>query len=268
MASSLEYGRIEAGDIAAAGSGDSSSGAPLSVTKDISVPGFFAQGLRPKAAHNSIFVAWILRTFGQENLRSQGGVIDIAGGNGGLSFDLSVRFGISCTVVDPRDITLSTILRRRMKKITEKRTLGCYFHEKMPEHLRAEPDDGLVLDEVEEAVRDESRLPFGHIRERFELPLTSDTALQVAVQNADLIVGMHPDSAACDIVDAAIHFNKPFAVLPCCVFPELFHDRFIGSKPVRSYNDLVQYIKAKDSSIQELELPFIGKNKVLFKLKQ
>ena len=34
-----------------------------------------------------------------------------------------------------------------------------------------------------------------------------------------VVVGMHPDQATDAIVDFALQAGKPFAVIPCCVFP-------------------------------------------------
>ena len=34
----------------------------------------------------------------------------------------------------------------------------------------------------------------------------------------ELIIGMHPDQATEPIVDMALKYLKPFAVVPCCVF--------------------------------------------------
>ena len=33
------------------------------------------------------------------------------------------------------------------------------------------------------------------------------------------VIGLHPDEATEAIVDCALAHNKPFAVVPCCVFP-------------------------------------------------
>jgi len=48
---------------------------------------------------------------------------------------------------------------------------------------------------------------------------------------------MHPDQATESIVDFALHFNKPFAVIPCCVFPRLFPNRFVVKRTVVSSQD-------------------------------
>lgn len=53
------------------------------------------------------------------------------------------------------------------------------------------------------------------------------------------------------IVDAANAFGKDFAVVPCCVFPELFPHRFLtpttdGPRtPVVSTEDFIVYLKHK-----------------------
>ena len=36
----------------------------------------------------------------------------------------------------------------------------------------------------------------------------------------ELIIGMHPDQATESIVNMAIKYQKPFAVVPCCVFSQ------------------------------------------------
>ena len=49
---------------------------------------------------------WMVRTFGEELLRSGGGVLDIAGGKGEMAFELTNLNDIPCTVIDPRPMDL------------------------------------------------------------------------------------------------------------------------------------------------------------------
>ena len=42
---------------------------------------------------------------------------------------------------------------------------------------------------------------------------------------------MHPDQATGSIVEFAMENHKPFAVIPCCVFPRLFPNRFVRDPP-------------------------------------
>ena len=61
--------------------------------------------VRPNsAARHQRFVSWLVETYGIERLRSGAGVLDVAGGAGGTSFELAFRRGVPCTVVDPRPI--------------------------------------------------------------------------------------------------------------------------------------------------------------------
>ena len=53
------------------------------------------QELKPiiKSQPNFVFASWLCFMYGQKNLRKGSGVIDIAGGNGLLSFELTCRYG-------------------------------------------------------------------------------------------------------------------------------------------------------------------------------
>ena len=66
-------------------------------------------------------------------------------------------------------------------------------------------------------------------------------------------------------MDFAQRMRKPFALVPCCVYSESFPRRRLpDGRLVRSYEDLVQYVLAKDPGVQVKELPFEGRNKVLW----
>ncbi|GMF47250.1 unnamed protein product [Phytophthora fragariaefolia] len=88
------------------------------------------------------------------------------------------------------------------------------------------------------------------------------------VEQASLLLGMHPDEATDSIFDVAIKFNKPFAVVPCCVFGQKFDRRLANGSKVMSYENLVEYLTAKHPDIEKAFLPFDGKNLVLFRRPQ
>src|SRR3546814_15210410 len=70
------------------------------------------------------------------------------------------------------------------------------------------------------------------------------------------------------ILDFALANNKPFAVVPCCVYSRCFPKRVDeNGKPVRSYDEFIQYLKKKDDSICSVQLDFEGKNELLYSLK-
>ena len=88
-----------------------------------------------------------------------------------------------------------------------------------------------------------------------------------AIQNTDLLVGLHCDGAAEYIVDFALKFNVSFAIMPCCTCSKDFPNRKLNGRLVKSYDDLVAYLKAKDSRIKEetiTSFPAGSKNKVLY----
>ena len=58
-----------------------------------------------------------------------------------------------------------------------------------------------------------------HIQERFDPSWCSRHS--DLLNRVSLIAAMHPDEATEEIVDTAVQMRKPFAVVPCCVFPKL-----------------------------------------------
>eukprot|EP00793_Prasinoderma_coloniale_P002864 PRCOL_00002346-RA len=87
---------------------------------------------------------------------------------------------------------------------------------------------------------------------------TPDEALST-LERTRLVVGFHPDQATEAAVDLALALRVPFAVVPCCVFPSLFpHRRTREGKPVASYDEFVEYLRAKVAGVRTAELPFGG----------
>ena len=82
---------------------------------------------------------------------------------------------------------------------------------------------------------------------------------------ASLVVGMHPDEATDAIVDACVATGKPFAVVPCCVFPESHPERRSATGgAVRTYEEYVDFLAGKHAGIERAELPIAGRSTVLF----
>ena len=99
-------------------------------------------------------------------------------------------------------------------------------------------------------------------------PLEVPTAAEAwrVLREASMVVGMHPDAAAEAIVDYGLASGKPFALVPCCVYSEMFPKRKDASgRRVTNYEQLVAYLVAKDPSrIRVATLPFEGKNRVVY----
>lgn len=122
---------------------------------------------------------------------------------------------------------------------------------------------------------------------------SENTRLTQALQSSSILFGVHADQATEAIVDAALALGKPFAVVPCCVFKaehrkikvvkktadEMVVKKGIEEeteesrkmeddmeeKVVSTYEELLQYLQAKHPSIQRGELPFFGRNIVLYR---
>jgi hypothetical protein len=205
-----------------------------------------------KESRASRFVEFLVDEFGHDFLSSTlTGVLDVAGGAGGVAFELAVRRGIPCTVVDPRPLKLNAKQRRTLafrraaldrvgpewRAISPfARAMSARFAARAPSHCQAWFDDAFCQTE------------------------------QVLVEGASVLVGMHPDQATDAIVDAAVRMGKPWAVVPCCVFPTQFpHRRTPSGEPVRSYNQLCSYLEAKVAGTRSLTLDaFEGRNRVIF----
>lgn len=63
------------------------------------------------------------------------------------------------------------------------------------------------------------------------------------------------------IVDAALKYGRPFAVVPCCVFPRLFPHR----PEVRTTAAFCDYLLRKGAGLEVGFLPVVGRNKVIFR---
>ncbi len=260
-----------------------------------------------KTQHNLIFAAWLVATYGQVFLRSRGGVLDVAGGQGLLSFELGVRYGVKSTVVDTRSPpTLKGILRRRMRVIQRQRMraseagggeadaeetaqtrdpLMAFVRRSI--HVPA--DDGVFSPLVTACLEGEVDLPYEYVQGTFPLAQpAADVGEKTSARDcpdidaqsgvASIIVGMHADQATELIIDSALALGVPFAVVPCCVFKHTFPHRMIAGAvgdmaaeagaptQVATYSQYIQYLQAKCGSIRSAQLPFLGRNIVLYVL--
>ena len=183
-----------------------------------------------KAGHHAraaVFSEWLQKTYTAETLR-EGGVMDVAGGRGDVSFELHTKLRIPCTLIEPRP--------RKLNRGQHK-------------YCKANPSAELSM---------QMQVEFGPTL--FENP-----EYQKRFSNCSLVVGMHPDQATDAIVDNAISHGRPFAVVPCCVFSHEFPQRRTPKgSPVQSYEDLGEYLVAKHPKATTAFLPFVGRNQVIY----
>jgi hypothetical protein len=85
-------------------------------------------------------------------------------------------------------------------------------------------------------------------------------------RNCSAIVGLHPDQATEAIVDFALFHNKPFAVIPCCVYAKEFPKRKLADGTlVSTYELLIKYLLCKHKEIKTFKLDEMnGPNLILY----
>mmetsp|Transcript_12468 Transcript_12468/g.31396 ORF Transcript_12468/g.31396 Transcript_12468/m.31396 type:complete len:392 (+) Transcript_12468:58-1233(+) len=201
-------------------------------------------------------------------------ILDVAGGRGEVSARLTMCHTQRVVMVDPRPADIVDCFERIvLPKIPNK------WQRRLEEQRKGNPD--FVQNKVESRFQqlvttfDSPKIMFDMKDDNIPVPTPlgsrSDLIeLQAAVQHATLIVGLHADGATEAIVDAALKYNKPFVVVPCCVFPNFFPMRrlIIDQKdggppqtiPVRSHEQFCTYLHQKDPRFVMEELPFEGRN--------
>lgn len=186
---------------------------------------------KAKSLRAKIFASWLVDEFGFDLLKQNDGVLDVAGGKGQLSIELSVlASGVQCTVIDP-------FIRGRSAE-------GTFLPNK--ESKRIKKGNGMIPQ---------------HIPQYFMKNEESNNL----IARCSCVVGLHPDQPTEDIVDLALLHGKPFACIPCCVYPGLFTMRRLANgKFVQSYEDFIEYLLEKDCRLETTTLNFMGKNRVIY----
>ncbi|KAL7533702.1 hypothetical protein ACHAXR_008622 [Thalassiosira sp. AJA248-18] len=189
-----------------------------------------------KSKRHKIFAHWLIDTFGKERLSRGTGVIDVAGGNGMISQTLA-EMGIRSSLLDPNP--RCETLNDNTDEQSKHPPFGV-----IPHPLNG---DGQDLTSREDDI--------GNI-----------------INNCSLLCGLHPDQATEPIVTLALRLNVPFAIAPCCVMPSLFPNRTqrrFNNDPVRSYSAFCHYLldmaPSGDDEFEVAYLPFVGRNKVIYR---
>ena len=210
-------------------------------------------------------------------------ILDVAGGKGELSARLSLCHSLHVVMVDPRPADIESVyMNSVVPKLPEKWQKSI--------NVRLQQSSTFVQDELAERFA-QLVMPFTAPSHNITTPAGEDdienqfqdATLHAAVSNASLIIGLHADGATEAIVDAALHYHKPFVVVPCCVFPNLFRDRYItvpisdtpdesgqstneGRKqvPVRTHDQFCTYLLDKDPRFVREVLPFEGRNDAIW----
>lgn len=228
------------------------------------------------------FAAFIVEIFGLELLQS-GCLVDVAGGRGDTSWELALKWSIRCCIIDPQRLRLSKhrqniVLCRSCtanavcssENTTSSNFVSMDFE--VYETIESEGGDAAAIatttigQEVEVDMIELERC-MGITQER-RLFVAEDKCLDL-IQTASLLIGLHADEATETIVDVALDTGKPFAIVPCCVFPTLFpHRRMATGEHVRTLESFLVYLQSKHPNIQRAVVPnlFPPNNIVLYKL--
>ena len=99
------------------------------------------------------------------------------------------------------------------------------------------------------------------------IPRIRASTIADAVRAASVLVAMHPDQATDLVFETALALNKPFAVVPCCVFADANPHRVLANgAPVRTYDEMLEYYQAKAPDVRRARLAFEGRREVLYRL--
>jgi Methyltransferase domain len=213
-------------------------------------------GARNQDRHK-LFVKWLLDRFdhlvyGDSSMH----VLDVAGGKGEVSARLCMCHQLQVVMVDPRPADIVNCFESLvLPKIPKK------WQQRL-EAQRLENSD-FVKHTVGKRFRQ-------RVTTFDDSTLAESTELQNDVEQALLLIGLHADGATEAIVDAALKYQKPFVVVPCCVFPTLFIHRQVMDpatntmRQVRSHDQFCMYLLAKDPRFQFEILPFEGRNAAIW----
>lgn len=185
-----------------------------------------------KSMRARLFAGWLIERYGNELLQKGSGVLDIAGGKGKLSIELSLQGKIPCTIIDP-------LIRKHGKRLNPREA----------KRIRKEqaPHPNLVSQEFNAT--------------------TFPDEYPDLIANSSMLIGIHPDEPTEDILDLALKYQKPVAIVPCCVFPGFFPLRVLScGTAVRTYDQFLDYLLSKDDRLKLETLPFEGRNKVIYLL--
>jgi len=263
---------------------DCNTGSVDSETKPITVPVLkksTVSGRRRKAMKKNerkvdtkgrgiAFATFLLDTFGVEMLR-KGSVVDVAGGRGDTSWELALKWNIQCCIIDPLGLRLSQhrqkiVLCRSCGAGTDTSTSGAVASNLIVSDFDSVPIDNgtAMIETVQRGEGDgESNQAVDMVALERCLGITQQCRLFVPadacddlIKNCSLLAGLHADEATELIVDAALEAGKPFAIVPCCVFPTLFPHRYLPSgEQVRSLESFLIYLQNKHPDIKRCIVP-------------
>ena len=187
----------------------------------------------------SAFAALLVREFGRDRLRAGAGVVDVAGGSGELAFELAARWGSPCPIIDPRGEGVRVTARHR--RLLASRAANAALVP--PAWIASSP----LASQLSAQWSTFHPARTSHVKRPFDASAMDDPKLAALLLECSAIVGLHPDQATGAVVDAGLTLNKPWATVPCCVFPGSFPERKAPTtgRTARTTEELVEHLAAR-----------------------
>eukprot|EP00958_Prasinococcus_capsulatus_P011463 scaffold1139_cov202-Prasinococcus_capsulatus_cf.AAC.2 len=243
-----------------------------------------------------VLVDFLVKVYGAAYLSSGVGVVDVAGGRGEVGFELQNMRGIPTTLVEPRQQRLTKhqykALQRRKQRDADEVSKASTPAACPPALEETEDEFNIftwngasapLLSGSEEPAPSTPRGFSGEGRRRggmedddVRVPVREELCPHIASQwspamwdrfkECSLVVGLHPDEASDPIVDFALHHRRPFAIVPCCVFPKLFRRFLRDGTLVTTRQALCKYYLEKVPGAKCDYLDFQGANMIVYRL--
>lgn len=171
-------------------------------------------------------------------------MLDVAGGKGELAWELLNLNLVEPVVLDPRPLDLKQVERKWRYGFFWRNPifhsfLHCAFDSSVepqtPQHLRLLLTDPLLSGgshAFEDSKRRAAELSWtrkGLVHTASQESETSEGALSEALRRCSAVVALHPDQAAELSIRLALQLQKPFAVVPCCVYAQDFPKRSLAN---------------------------------------
>jgi len=204
------------------------------------------------------FAKWLVETF---HLKAGDSILDVAGGDGRLAWELGFVYGMAVHVIDPKPMRLSKEKTKHLFRLSS--SLPVQDEDAQSVHNNNTSVIKINKKYLERFHKSEDEIAgcYSYLKSiGFRQTLSKIEDIDLDFSEYTVIVGLHPDQATDIVVDLGLKYNRPFVVVPCCVFPE----ELPRDGTVFSTKDLVKYLLRKDKRISLGKVPMVGNNDAVY----